>query len=314
MDFWGKIRVFWGFLGCFGALCDTACPSPRIVVTIPPLGFIVSAVVGDLGTITVLLSGDASPHVQTLTPRHQRVLKNADLLFWVGPGYESFLSKVIIDPDLPHKNVLTAGAVLLPKRYSVRGGGMCCHHGDDHGHNHGDHTDPDFDNHVWLDPQNGAALADAVCDRLIKIDPKNTAIYRTNRDVFKGKIADLHQKLTPILTPVRGKPFYVFHDGYQYFEKAYGLSGLGALTVSPHIPLSLKRLRDVRAEIQGKKVKALFGEKQFNGTAVSDLAASLYVRFGILDPFGGDLPIKSDSYIVLLNRLADSFEKTLGNG
>ena len=42
------------------------------------------------------------------------------------------------------------------------------------------------------------------------------------------------------LEPIKGKSFIVFHDAYQYFEKAYGLNTLGSILLDPELPPSPK--------------------------------------------------------------------------
>ena len=44
------------------------------------------------------------------------------------------------------------------------------------------------------------------------------------------------------LQPVAGKPYIVFHDALQYFERRFGLNVVGAIAISPEIPPSGKRL------------------------------------------------------------------------
>ena len=86
-----------------------------------------------------------------------------------------------------------------------------------HGHAHGE-----FDLHIWLDPGNARLIVEAVADALVRIDPLRVETYRANADSMRMRIDELESSLRAQLAPVRERAFIVFHDGYHYFEDAFG--------------------------------------------------------------------------------------------
>ncbi|MEZ5912966.1 MAG: zinc ABC transporter substrate-binding protein [Paracoccaceae bacterium] len=52
-----------------------------------------------------------------------------------------------------------------------------------------------------------------------------------------------------LLAPVRAQHFIVYHDAFQYFETAFGLTAAGALSISDASPPSPARLADIRARV-----------------------------------------------------------------
>ena len=84
-----------------------------------------------------------------------------------------------------------------------------------------------FDPHVWLDPENAKAMAAAVAAELAKADPANAATYTANAEAFARSLDALSAAIAAELAPVKDKPYVVFHDAYQYFEKRFGLAGGG---------------------------------------------------------------------------------------
>ena len=68
---------------------------PKVVATIKPLHSLVAAVMGDLGSPTLIVQGGASPHTYSLRPSDAAALEAADVVFWTGHGLELFLEDSI---------------------------------------------------------------------------------------------------------------------------------------------------------------------------------------------------------------------------
>ncbi len=193
-------------------------------------------------------------------------------------------------------------------------------HGDKHaekGHGHDDHDDHDdhgeghMDAHLWLSPENAAAVVLQVTTELSGIDPKNAKRYQDNSARMLQKIAALEKELHKKLVSVKGRPYLVFHDAYQYFEKTFGLNAVGSITVDPERKPGAKRLREVRQKIQQLKVQAVFAEPQFEPSLVRTVAEGTGARIGELDPLGADIPAGAGAWFTLMERLANALAVTL---
>ena len=73
----------------------SAFAEPRVLTSIKPLQLIAAAVQDGVGTPDVLLPAGASPHHYTLRPSDLRQVKEADLVYWIGPDLEGFLPTVL---------------------------------------------------------------------------------------------------------------------------------------------------------------------------------------------------------------------------
>jgi zinc transport system substrate-binding protein len=118
-------------------------------------------------------------------------------------------------------------------------------------------------------------------------DPERAALYRTNEQRVVQELAALDEELDAALAPVRGKPFVVFHDAYQYLEAAYGLDAAGSITVSPDRPPSARRLVELAEKIDRSGAVCVFGEVQTASPLVGTLIAGRGIGTGRLDPEGG---------------------------
>lgn len=282
-----------------------AAEQPRVVASILPLHSLAAAVMEGVGEPHLLVPPGASPHTFQLKPSDARRLQQAQLVIRVGEALETFLDKplqalarsaVVIEvAELP-------GVLTLPPRE----GGVWEQHEHDHGHHHGEDHGREIDGHLWLDPLNGRAVVLALGDRLAELDPTHAERYRANARAEAARIETLHGELEARLTPVKDKPFVVFHDAYQYFEHRYGLSAVGSITVSPERQPSTKRLAKLRRTIRERKAVCVFAEPQFKAAIVSSVVEGTGARQARLDPLGTP-PIEpgAAAYRALLRRLAE---------
>ena len=189
-------------------------------------------------------------------------------------------------------------------------------HGDKHA-KHDDHDDHaghahgEYDMHVWLDPQNARIITLAIAEKLKTIDPANAAIYEANAKRLAERLNTLSEKLKTKLSPIKSAPFFVFHDAYQYFEKRYGLNGVGSITVSPERKPGAKRVRELRAKIKKARVDCVFSEPQFEPAIVRSLVADSNAKSGVLDPLGFGIKPGPNGYFELMEKMANSLARCL---
>ena len=109
------------------------------------------------------------------------------------------------------------------------------------------------------------------------------------------------------LDEVSSKPYIVFHDAYQYFEKAFGMNAVGSITIDPERRPGARRIKELRTKIADLKVVCLFKEKQFSGQKLIDtLMENDNVKVGILDPIGSRIPNGPKAWFVMMRANAQS--------
>lgn len=270
-----------------------AAEPPNVVVSIKPIEAIVGAVMRGVGAPYLIIRGGGSPHSYPLRPSDARALSNAAVVFRVGPDLDVFLERPLA--ALATKATIVTlieldGLTLLP----LRKGGQW---GDN------DETHGAIDSHVWLDPANAAVMARAAAEALGAIDPANAGTYRANAARFGADLDALDAELRDVLAPVRDLPYVVFHDAYQYFERAYGLNAVGAVTISPERAPGARRITEIGAAITGLGARCLFAEPQFEPAIAAIIVADTGARSGVLDPLGTALAPGPDGYLTLMRGL-----------
>ena len=283
------------FLCLAWAAAGARAEPPMVVASIKPVEAIVAAVMRGVGAPHLIVRGGGSPHSFALRPSDARALNDADVVFRIGPDLDVFLDKPLAALATQARVVTlidVEGLTLWP----MREGG--------HWDGHGDDAHGGIDGHVWLDPANAALLARAAAWALVSVDPANAERYTGNADDFVDRLTALDGELRVTLAPVRQVPYVVFHDAYQYFESAYGLNSVGAVTVNPERKPGARRLKEIRAVIADLGAPCLFSEPQFEPAIAATIVEGMGARTGVLDPLGSAIPPGPDGYTTLMRNLA----------
>lgn len=284
-----------------------ACAAPAVVTSIGPLHSLAAAVMGTLGQPRQLVRGYGSPHTYQMRPSDAAALREADLIVWVGPALETFLLRPL-EGRRDGARVLELsrldGLRLLPNRSA----GVL----DDDAHAGAHEAKAGFDAHVWLSPFNARVIAAAIATELGAVDPVNAPAYRSNAEHLSGRIDAMERRIAARLAPVRGVPFVMFHDAFQYFEKSFGLNAVGSVTVSPGRTPSARRIKKLREAIADSGARCVFREPQFESALVQVLLEGTQARSGVLDPLGTDIAPGPDGYIALMEANAEALIACLG--
>ena len=238
--------------GSVAAAPTSAQAAPQVVVTIKPLHSLVAAVMDGLAVPTLLLPGAGSPHGASLKPSQARALREAELVFWIGPELEGTLVKPL-RALATEARVIAATELDGVRLWSVRAGGVWLANA-----RAPDSHDPGIaarDPHLWLDPGNAEQIVRAAVAALSAADPANAARLTRNGAATIARLRALDRELAATLAPVKNLSYLAFHDSTQYFERRYGLAAVGSIATSPEAARREAAARDPpAAERAGRRV------------------------------------------------------------
>jgi zinc transport system substrate-binding protein len=293
-----------------------------IITTIKPIDSLVSAVVGDTGKTISLIPSETSPHEFRLKPSDARALQNGNIIFYISPHLETSIVKVFetLPKNIKIINLMEETGI---EHLSIRDNEaweLHDHHDDkkhdDHDKHaqkdeHDDHKSKD-DVHIWLDPENAIKIIKKVNTELSFFFPENAKIYDKNATKIINKIKSLKKQLKKELLPIKEKPYIVFHDAYQYFEKTFGLNAVGSIALEDDIASSPKQISFIKNKIIKSKASCVFQEPQFDNKLVKTVIEGTQAKIGTLDPLGFGIKEKEDFYLQLLRNMSKNLKECLG--
>jgi len=299
------------------AMSDT----PKVAVDISPVHSLVSRVMLGVGAPDLIVQAGASPHGYTLRPSEAKALQDAQMVFWMGeslsPWMEGALDTLSSDATIitlleTDETILLEfreGAMFEENDHDNHGDEKHDDHGDKKHDDHGDEKHEDHgshDPHAWLSPDNARIWLNLIASQLSIVDPENAGTYFANAAAARSEIEALTIEVNSLLEPVRGKKFIVFHDAYQYFEKAFDLSASGAISLSDASKPSPARIAEIQGRIQEESIDCILSEPQFNKGLVATIMAGSKAKTSVIDPLGVGLKPGPDLYSELIRNMTET--------
>ena len=328
MNFFKKSILF-GLATLFLSLSAKA--DIKVVTTIKPLHSLISSVMDGVGEPSLIIEGTNNPHTFVFKPSHAQMLEEADLVFWIGEDLEAFMEKPLesLAKDAQIISFMELGSI---EKLKFREENVFDDHDDHDGHKDDDHDDHDdhdghedeheghddhagheghnhgeFDAHIWLDPMNAKEMVHEIAHELSELDPSNKETYEANANRALKSLDKLIEDVDKAVP--KDISYIVFHDAYQYFEKRFGVSSAGALTLNPDVLPGAKQIADVQDLISDKGIKCIFSEPQYNPKIIETLASDMNISTGIMDPLGAYLEKGNTMYEELIKEISNSIKK-----
>ena len=283
----------------------------NVVTTIKPLHSLIAKVMQGSGEPLLIIEGTTSPHSFTLKPSHAKLLEEADLIFWVGEGMETFMEKPLMS-IVKDAEVISFMEVDGINKLKFREENIFESHDDHDDHDeedhdsHAGHAHGEFDAHIWLDPMNAKEMIHEIAHELSHLDPSNKDKYNKNAESTLLDIDELINNIDQSIN--KDAQFVVFHDAYQYFENRFGITSAGALTLNTDALPGARQILDIQNVIKEKGVKCIFSEPQFNPKIIETIAKDTGIKTGIFDPLGSKLDADKNQYFTLIKNLRDNLK------
>ncbi|MDC1259990.1 zinc ABC transporter substrate-binding protein [Pseudomonadota bacterium] len=308
-----------------------ASETKGVITTIQPINALVNAIIGNTGGSTSLIPSEVSPHEFKLKPSDVKTLQDGNIIFYVSNHLESSITKVFknLPKNIKIVNLMEETGINHLAIRDNEAWERHDHHDDHDKHakkddDHDDHEkhakkDDDHDDHekeddvhIWLDPDNAIKIIQKVNRELSLLFPENSQIYNKNATNITNKITELKSELKEELLSIKNKPYIVFHDAYQYFEKVFGLNAVGSIALEDDVATSPKQISYIRNKIIKSNVSCVFQEPQFDSKLLQTVVEGTDAKIGTLDPLGVDIANKKDFYLQLLRNMSKSLKECLG--
>ena len=153
---------------------------------------------------------------------------------------------------------------------------------------------------------NAKTMLNEIAHELSDLDPNNSDKYNQNAEKAMLKIDELINNIHRTIN--KNAQFVVFHDAYQYFEKRFGLSTAGALTLNPDVLPGARQISDIQGVIIEKNIQCIFSEPQWNPKIIETIAKDTNIKTGVIDPLGSSYEADKEQYFKLINSLREKLK------
>ena len=249
-------------LGACGGGEEDEDRSRRSVVTaFYPLTFLGSSVAGNRADVTSVTPAGVEPHDLELTAAQVRRISEADLLIYLGQGFQPEVEKLV--PEV--SNTLDVLTVRPP-------------------------SSPARDPHIWLDPVLMVGITEAVADALSQIDPRNARRYRSNADDLVARLNDLDDDFQNGLSRCARREIVTSHEAFGHLAERYNLQQIGIAGIDPDQEPSARRLDEITRLVRDRGVTTIFFERLLPEDLATTVAGETGTKTAVLDPLESPPP------------------------
>ncbi|MBI5606012.1 MAG: metal ABC transporter substrate-binding protein [Deltaproteobacteria bacterium] len=210
----------------------------KVVTTYPYIGDLTQKIGGDKVEVFVLGKGTEDPHFIVPKPSFIARLRGADLLIINGAGLETGFIPVLVRQANNPRIQTAKGFLDLSQQVNLIEvpTNVSRSEGDIHA---------EGNPHFALDPHNIPVLAGAIKAKLCDLDVKNRLEYEKRfaefRKQWDGKLKEWDHRLSRL----KGEKVIQYHQLFNYFLSAYGLSIAGTVEPKPGIPPTARYIEEL---------------------------------------------------------------------
>lgn len=272
----------------------------KVVTSIKPLHSLASRVMGDRGEIDLLVRGGVTPHIFRMRPSDFKKVVNADVLFYVSPKFETFLKTTSL-VDRPSLNTIAFAEHEGIKLYPYRTSKIWFAEEE---HDVHDHSGMDL--HIWLDPSNARRMVNIIKETLSELDPMNSIHYGRNAQLLIKELYEQEELIRELLRPLRDSSMIVYHDAFQYYERAYSLRSLGAIELTPDKTPSIKHIAALKKIAEERNVTCVLTIPGTHPKIAMTVMGDTKAGYGVVDHLGQYLEAGPQSYLQLMFEITQS--------
>lgn len=248
----------------------------HVVAGFYPLAFAAEEIRGVDVEVTNLTPAGAEPHDLELTPREVEEILGADLVLYVGEGFQPAVEEAVESGDVAALDVLEG----LELR--------------------------DGDPHVWLDP----ALFAQVVDR-IAIELGDG----TGSRLLATRLNDLDEAYEAGLADCERRELVTTHDAFGYLAARYGLEVIPITGLAPEAEPSPQDLEAVAELVEERGVTTVFTETLLSpelGETVAREAGATTATLNPLEGLAEDEIAQGEDYFSVMEANLEALRQGLG--
>jgi zinc transport system substrate-binding protein len=266
-----------------------------VVASFYPLRFASERIGGDCVDVTDLTPPGVEPHDLELTPRDVEAIATADIVFYVGGGFQPAVEDAIDEAQGLAVDLLDA----VPTLPGVDEGQEA----------------PTVDPHVWLDPSRFATIAGEIEAALTGSRIPATCDLASRGIEFQDELRALDERFREGLADCDLDVIVSSHAAFGYLSAAYGLRQVAIAGLEPDTEPDPRRLAEIAEVVRREHVDTIFTEELVAPDIAETLARETGADTAVLATIEGltdDEASAGQDYLSLMEENLDALRDALG--
>jgi zinc transport system substrate-binding protein len=263
-----------------------------VVASFYPLAEAAERVGGDLVNVTNLTPPGVEPHDLELTPDQVEAIATADVVVYLGGGFQPAVEEAVAGAEGIAVDALDAvDTVPAPPEEAEEGLSV--------------------DPHVWLDPVRYAAIVDGVSAGLGEAAPDERDTFEANASAFGDELDALDGEFRTGLASCDRNEIVTNHAAFGYLAAAYGLDQVAISGLEPDAEPTPDRLAELAELVERDGVTTIFTEELLPPDVAQTLADETGAQTGVLFTLEG-APEDGGDYLSLMRENLGKLTTALG--
>jgi zinc transport system substrate-binding protein len=288
------ILVFTGVMtsamqACGDQVEDDTGDRVTVVASFYPLSFAADRIGGDCVSVTNLTPPGVEPHDLELTPDAVESIATADVVLYLGGGFQPAIEDAVPDAQGQVIDLLDL-VTTTPAEGEEAEEGLI--------------VDP----HVWLDPGTFEEIVQATADVLVRTEGAGSCDVSGASEELRSDLAGLDGDFRTTLDGCERDVIVTNHAAFGYLASAYGLRQEAIAGLEPEGEPSAKRLAEVKELVEREGVTTILTEELVSPDVAETLAAEAGVGTAVLFTIEGLTDVEADAGADYLSLMRDNLE------
>ena len=266
-----------------------------VVASFYPLAEASERVGGDLVDVTNLTPPGVEPHDLELTPDQVEAIATADVVVYLGGGFQPAVEEAVADAEGVAVDALSSVETMPTPPGEAEEEGLS--------------VDP----HVWLDPIRYAEIVGSVVGALKQADSAEASTFDANAADFTEELTAIDGEYRSGLASCDRRQIVTNHAAFGYLADAYDLEQIPISGLEPEAEPTPERLAELAQLVQRDGVTTIFTEELVPPDVAQTLADEVGVGIAVLYTLEG-APEGGGDYGSVMRENLETLRSALGCG
>jgi zinc transport system substrate-binding protein len=259
-----------------------------VVASFYPLAEAAERVGGDAVEVVNLTPAGTEPHDLELSPDQADLIEDAELVIYLGRGFQPAVEELVERRDGPSFDALDDIPAV---------------------------ADADGDPHVWLHPAIFGGIVDRMEEALAAVSPDDAEAFAANADAYERALGELDEDFIRGLADCERDDIVTSHAAFHYLADGYGLEQHAISGIEPGSDPDPDRIAELADFVDANDVTTVFFESLVSADLAEALAREAGVETALLNPIEGltDEQLEAgETYESVMGDNLDALREALG--
>ena len=286
--------------------CGSVKSDAPVVTTCFPLYDMASSLLGENGSVVLLLKPGQDSHSYEPSPKDVLTIKGCPLFLCIGGHDEGWVDTLLSGKDL--KNVNRVSLIDTVEALAYEDG-----HGENDGHDHS-HA---YDEHIWTSPKNMTEMLETVKTSLISALPELEEEIKKNAETYRAELMLLDARLTETVSSA-DRDTVIFGDRFPFLHLVtdYGIKYDSAYPgCSDMTEPSAATVAHLISKIKAEGIPAVFKTQLSNGRVAAAISEQTGAKILTLHSLVNVTKTERDNgetYFSIMTKNIEALKEALG--